>query len=40
VSAEYRAPYTFSGGSVVKVVFDVSDDAYLDEERHMATARD
>jgi hypothetical protein len=38
VSTEYRAPFSFSGGSMTKVVFEVSDDAYIDEERELAAA--
>ena len=38
VSSEYGANSRFSGGSIAKVVFDVSDDAYVDEERHLAAA--
>jgi arylsulfatase len=38
VSKEYRPPFAFTGGTVVKVVFDVSDDHYLDLENHFAAA--
>jgi len=38
VSSEYTPKFEFSGGRVVKVVFDVADDAYVDVERHMAAA--
>jgi hypothetical protein len=29
---------SFTGGKIVKVVFDVADDAYIDVERHMVAA--
>ncbi len=34
--------FEFSGGRIVKVVFDAADDAYVDVERHLeaAMARD
>jgi hypothetical protein len=38
VSAEYRPKFEWSGGEIVKVVFDVADDAYIDVERHLAAA--
>ncbi|MGH2476826.1 MAG: sulfatase/phosphatase domain-containing protein, partial [Candidatus Limnocylindrales bacterium] len=38
VSSEYRPKFEFTGGRVVKVVFDVADDAYVDVERHLAGA--
>jgi hypothetical protein len=38
VSSEYKAPDTFSGGKVVKAVFDVADDHYVDVERKMVVA--
>jgi arylsulfatase A-like enzyme len=38
VSSEYKPPFAFSGGSVVKVVFDVAGDAYQDVEKAMAAA--
>ena len=38
VSSEYTPRFDFTGGSIVKVVFDVADDAYVDVERHMAAA--
>jgi arylsulfatase A-like enzyme len=38
VSSEYKAPAAFSGGKVVKAVFDVADDHYIDVERKMAAA--
>jgi arylsulfatase len=39
VSSEYRPPFEFNGGGrVVKVVFDVADDAYVDVEKHLWAA--
>jgi hypothetical protein len=38
VSSEYGAGFTFSGGRIEKVVFDVGDDVYIDVERHLAAA--
>jgi arylsulfatase A-like enzyme len=38
VSSEYKPKFEFTGGRIVKVVFDVADDAYLDVEREFAAA--
>ena len=38
VSSEYKPKFEFTGGRIVKVVFDVADDAYLDVETHLAAA--
>jgi arylsulfatase A-like enzyme len=38
VSSEYRPKFEFTGGRIVKVVFDVADDAYVDLERELAAA--
>ena len=38
VSRQYPPMFAFTGGRVVKVVFDVADDAYLDVEQHLAAA--
>lgn len=38
VSPEYRPPFAFTGGRVIKVVFDVAEDAYVDVERELAAA--
>jgi arylsulfatase len=38
VSSEYRPKFPFTGGRVVKVVFDVADDAFVDVERELAAA--
>jgi arylsulfatase len=38
VAADYRGRPDYRGGRIVKVVFDVADDAYVDVERHLAAA--
>jgi hypothetical protein len=38
VSSEYRPKFEFTGGRIVKLVFDVADDAYMDVERELAAA--
>jgi arylsulfatase A-like enzyme len=38
VSTEYKPKFEFTGGEIVKVIFDVADDAYIDVERHYAAA--
>lgn len=38
VSSSYKPKFEFFGGRIVKVVFDVADDAYVDVERHLAAA--
>jgi arylsulfatase len=38
VSSEYRPKFPFTGGRIVKVVFDVADDAYVDVEKELAAA--
>jgi hypothetical protein len=38
VSSAYTPKFEFTGGRIVKVVFDVADDAYIDVEQHMAAA--
>jgi hypothetical protein len=38
VSSHYTPKFEFTGGRIVKVVFDVGDDAYVDLERHLAGA--
>jgi len=37
VSSGYAPGFTFSGGSIAKVVFEVHDDAHADLEREFAT---
>ena len=38
VSSEYKPRFDFTGGRIVKIVFDVADDAYIDGERGLAAA--
>jgi arylsulfatase len=38
VSSEYKPQFPFTGGRVVKVVFDIADDVYIDVERKLAAA--
>jgi hypothetical protein len=38
VSNEYQPKFPFTGGRVVKVVFDLADDQYVDVEAHFAAA--
>jgi hypothetical protein len=38
VSTSYPHRFEFTGGKIVKVVFDDADDAYIDVERHFAAA--
>lgn len=38
VRREYTPQLLFSGGRIVKVVFDVADDVYVDVERELAAA--
>ena len=38
VSSAYKPKFEFTGGKIVKVVFDAADDAYIDVERHMVAA--
>jgi hypothetical protein len=38
VSGDYTPKFEFTGGRIVKVVFDVGDDRYVDLERHLAAA--
>jgi arylsulfatase A-like enzyme len=42
VSTDYEGHFTFTGGRVMKVIYDVAQDAYLDAERKLAAvmARD
>jgi arylsulfatase A-like enzyme len=42
VSAEYDTKFPFSGGRIVKVIYDLADDAFVDLERKLAAklARD
>jgi arylsulfatase len=38
VSSEYNGRFPFSGGRIIKVVYDVAKDVYVDVERQMAAA--
>jgi arylsulfatase len=38
VSSEYKSKFELTGGEVIKVVFDVANDAYINVEQKMATA--
>jgi arylsulfatase len=38
VSAAYKPRFPFSGGRIVKVIYDVADDVYIDLERKLAAA--
>jgi hypothetical protein len=38
VSSDYRPKFPFTGGRIVKVVFDVAEDLYVDVEAHLAAA--
>jgi arylsulfatase len=38
VSAEYDSRFPFSGGEIIKVIYDIADDAYVDQERQLAAA--
>jgi len=38
VSREYGPRFPFRGGEIVKVVYDLADDQYIDYERQLAAA--
>ena len=38
VSSEYKPSFPFSGGRVIKAMYDVAGDAYIDLERKLAAA--
>jgi hypothetical protein len=38
VSTENKPKFAFTGGTIVKVVFDVAEDAYVDVERELEAA--
>jgi arylsulfatase len=38
VSSEYEPKFEFTDGRIVKVIFDVADDGYVDVEQHLAAA--
>jgi len=38
VSKKYEGQFPFTGGELIKVIYDVGDDGYVDEERQLAAA--
>ena len=38
VSKEYDSKFPFTGGRVIKVIYDIANDAYVDKERELAAA--
>ena len=38
VTKEYPTRFAFTGGRIIKVVYDIGDDVYVDEERRLAAA--
>lgn len=38
MTSEYKSKFEFTGGRVIKVVYDVADDVYVNVERAMAAA--
>jgi len=38
VSAEYDSKFRFTGGRIIKVIYDIADDVYVDRERELAAA--
>ena len=38
VSAEYDSKFPFTGGRVIKVIYDIADDVHVDMERELAAA--
>jgi len=38
VSADYDSKFPFTGGRIIKVVYDIADDVYVDRERELAAA--
>ena len=38
VSKEYGDRFPFTGGTLIKVTYDVAKDVYVDEERQLAAA--
>lgn len=38
VSKEYAPKFPFTGGRVIKVIYDIADDVYVNEERQLAAA--
>jgi hypothetical protein len=42
ISADYGSNFAFTGGQIIKVIYGIADDAYVDMERELeaALARD
>jgi arylsulfatase len=38
ISAEYDSKFTYAGGQIIKVIYDIADDVYVDRERELAAA--
>jgi len=38
VSSQYMPKFEFTGGKIIKVVYDIADDVYVDVEKEMAAA--
>ena len=38
VSSDYKGKFPFSGGRIIKVIYDVGKDVYVDAERQLAAA--
>jgi arylsulfatase len=38
VSSEYQSKFPFTSGRVIKVIYDIADDVYVDRERELAAA--
>jgi len=38
VSSEYKSKFEFTGGNIIKVIFDIANDAYIDVEQKLAAA--
>jgi len=38
VSSDYNGKFSFSGGRILKVIYDVAKDVYVDVERQLAAA--
>ena len=38
VSSDYTGKFAFAGGRIIKVIYDVAKDVYVDVERQLAAA--
>jgi hypothetical protein len=38
VTADYKGKFPFAGGRIIKVIYDVAKDAYVNVERELAAA--